>query len=262
MGNPNLWPLVRHAPFGAPWGGSPGRMGQAAGPHLKLGGDAMCSPRNGETACGDAAPPPRPPLSRSAILGPSPGHPGGARRGGGGGGGPGAGRGGAAGGQAGTRAGTTCAGQGAASRPRARARLRTLVGGPCAPPRPAPGPALPGAVLGAEVLGFPPPPARVGGVQSCLPPPILATPFSLQIPSCTPGQLARVGTAPQGRRCAQVLTNIVEHPTPGHELTPLLYPQKTRKVKQTGKEVVGGPRKEKGAGIALGLHTNQPDIDP
>lgn len=157
LGNPNLWPLVRHAPFGAPWGGSPGRMGQAAGPHLKLGGDAMCSPRNGETACGDAAPPPRPPLSRSAILGPSPGHPGGARRGGGGGGGPGAGRGGAAGGQAGTRAGTTCAGQGAASRPRARARLRTLVGGPCAPPRPAPGPALPGAVLGAEVLGFPPP---------------------------------------------------------------------------------------------------------
>lgn len=48
--------------------------------HLKLGGDAMCSPRNGEAAGGDAAPPPRP-LSRSAIPGRSPGHPGGERRG-------------------------------------------------------------------------------------------------------------------------------------------------------------------------------------
>ena len=49
-------------------------------PYLKLGGDAMCSPRNGEAAGGDAAPPPRP-LSRSAIPGCSPGHPGGERRG-------------------------------------------------------------------------------------------------------------------------------------------------------------------------------------
>lgn len=74
-----------HAALWVP--GDPEAPGQAEGrgargryAHLKLGGDAMCSPRNGEAAGGDAAPPPRP-LSRSAIPGRSPGHPGGARRG-------------------------------------------------------------------------------------------------------------------------------------------------------------------------------------
>jgi hypothetical protein len=89
-----------HAPGSGPGSrgsGGGGQHGQLSGPkggalaardsHLKLGGDAMCSPRNGEAAGGDAAPPPRPPLSRSAIPGHSPGHPGGARRGGGEGGG-------------------------------------------------------------------------------------------------------------------------------------------------------------------------------
>lgn len=84
-------PSPRRPPVPGVWaarvgagGGGPGRSARAAGrgaaagdSHLKLGGDAMCSPRNGEAAGGDAAPPPRPPLSRSAILRHSPGHPGG-----------------------------------------------------------------------------------------------------------------------------------------------------------------------------------------
>lgn len=73
-----------------------GRGTEARDSHLKLGGDAMWSPRNGEAAGGDAAPPLGPPLSRSAIPRHSPGHPGGARRGGGGGGSGGEGGGGAA----------------------------------------------------------------------------------------------------------------------------------------------------------------------
>ena len=117
--------------LGARGSGSPGRSilaegrGAAAGvSHLKLGGDAMCSPRNGEAAGGDAAPPPRPPLSRSAILPHSPGHPGGARRGGGGGGGGGGGEGG--GGAARGRRRGYLAGEGAAGAPaQGRAQFQT-----------------------------------------------------------------------------------------------------------------------------------------
>lgn len=127
----------------------------------------MCSPRNGEAAGGDAAPPPRPPLSRSAILPHSPGHPGGARRGGGGGcggeGGTGAARGRRRGDRLGTarRAHLRRAGRG--SRPRAAlgtgasASERapgSSAGLGYAPPRPAPYPGAPPprcALQGAEV---------------------------------------------------------------------------------------------------------------
>lgn len=161
--------------------GRPGRSaraewrGAAAGDsHLKLGGDAMCSPRNGEAAGGDAAPPPRPPLSRSAILRRSPGHPGGARRRGGGcegGGGGGEGGGGAA---RGRRRRGAPAGAGAAGAPaQGRARLRTarrsldwreLCRAPPGPRRglarsapPRPGPASPAPPALSEVLKWRPP---------------------------------------------------------------------------------------------------------
>lgn len=101
-----------------------GRGAAARDSHLKLGGDAMCSPRNGEEAGGDAAPPPRPPLSRSAILPHSPGHPGGARRGGGGkGGGGGGGEGG------GDAAGDRRCRRGAPAGRARRAHLRRVVRG-------------------------------------------------------------------------------------------------------------------------------------
>lgn len=143
--------------------------GTAAGEsHLKLGGDAMCSPRNGEAAGGDAAPPPRPPLSRSAILPHSPVHPGGARCGGSGEGGGGEGGGGAARGlrrRRGAPAGRTlrahlrravrgsgphtALGTGASTAARAPG---PWLGSRAPRPRPAPGPASPAPPALSEVL--------------------------------------------------------------------------------------------------------------
>lgn len=153
-------------------GEGPGRLARAEGrgaaavdPHLKLGGDAMCSPRNGEAAGGDAVPPPRPPLSRSAILRHSPGHPDGARRGGSSGRGEGGGSAARAGLWLGRRAGAPAQGwarlrtarRSRGWRERPRARPRVPAGGSCAPPQPRPAGALRGAGVATPRLGPAPP---------------------------------------------------------------------------------------------------------
>lgn len=197
-----------------------GRGTAAGDSHLKLGGDAMCSPRNGEAAGGDAAPPPRPPLSRSAILPHSPGHPGGARCGGsgeGGGGGRGEGGGGVARGLRRCRR-RDPAGRARRAHLRKAARgsgLRTALGtgasaparapGPwpgvsCAPPSPRPQAREPRPSALSEVLKSRPL-RPLGPAQPCpksytdsspLPPP--AKPSQPSPPTC-PCELCQLGWA-------------------------------------------------------------------
>ena len=210
--------------LGARGSGSPGRSilaegrGAAAGvSHLKLGGDAMCSPRNGEAAGGDAAPPPRPPLSRSAILPHSPGHPGGARRGGGGGGGGGGGEGG--GGAARGRRRGYLAGEGAAGAPaqgraqfqtaqrsrdwRERHRARPRV--PCrglVRPAPCPASSAPPARALSKVLKSPPRGRRVWPSPALNP-----TPTPQLSSSSLKALRAHAGSAPRGGPSAWVSNN-------------------------------------------------------